>query len=161
MSGYESDNSREDCELSQSGDKYEDPLKRLVLQHILSVESSGSFATSRTYKEYVQPGISVDGVGRIGLPLSHSDAKSLIKVSRQASCGKGTKTVIDNKVRETWEIDGDKVCFENKAWESWFQGVVQQVARELRVAGGAENVKAELYKMLIYEDGAMFKPHKE
>jgi hypothetical protein len=29
------------------------------------------------------------------------------------------------------------------------------------VVPGAAGIKAELYKMLLYEEGAMFKPHRE
>ena len=38
---------------------------------------------------------------------------------------------------------------------------MKTVAQEVRVAGGPDGVRAELYKMLLYEDGAMFKPRKE
>jgi hypothetical protein len=136
-------------------------LKDQVLNCISLVQSSGSFATSGSYQYFPLPGIHVDTVGTIGLPLSLNDAKSLIKVSRPTPFGKGSQTLLNEEVRKTWEIDGSKVSFRNEAWQGWLGGVVANAAKELGVAGHPSSVQAELYKMLLYEKGAMFKPHKE
>ena len=92
------------------------------------------------------------------LPLSEDDAQTLVRESHQAPFGKGTETVIDESVRKTWEIDAGKVQFLNTRWQHCLDQIVKNVAEELGVAG---NVCAEFYKMLLYEKGAMFKPHKE
>jgi hypothetical protein len=84
----------------------------------------------------------------------------LIRASRQAPFGKANQTLVDETVRKTWEIDGNKVSFSNKAWHGWLEGVIRTVAEDLGIAG-PNSVRAELYKMLLYEKGAMFKPHKE
>ena len=159
MAGFSSD-SEDDRDSSDSFDELTE-LKTLVLDHILGVQSAGSFTTYRSLENFVPPGISVDEIGAIRLPLSLSDAQSLIRVSRQAPFGKGNQTLVDETVRKTWEIDGSKVNFTNKAWNGWLKGIVSAVADGLGVAGGANNVRADLYKMLLYENGAMFKPHKE
>lgn len=136
-------------------------LKSLVLDAISDIHSAGSFATFGSFENFVPPGIFVDQVGEIPLPLSSHDAQSLIQASRQAPFGKGNQTLVDETVRRTWEIDGNKVSFSNKAWHGWLEGVVRTATKELGVVGGPNNVRAELYKMLLYEEGAMFKPHKE
>ena len=59
------------------------------------------------------------------------------------------------------EIDGSKVSFSNKAWQNWLDNVVGMAVEKLGVVGGFKNVRAKLYKMLLYEEGAMFKPHKD
>ena len=46
-------------------------------------------------------------------------------------------------------------------WHGWLKDIVRTAAEDLGVAGGPDSVQAELYKMLLYEKGAMFKPHKE
>lgn len=136
-------------------------LKSLVLDRISGVHSAGSFATFGHFENFVQPGIFVEEIGTIRLPLSSQDAQSLIRASRPAPFGKGNQTLVDETVRKTWEIDGSKVSFSNKAWHGWLEGVVRTAAEDLGVAGGPNSVRAELYKMLLYEQGAMFKPHKE
>ena len=44
------------------------------LKDYLEVISNGSFATSRTLSNAANPGIFVEGLGKIGLPLSEIDA---------------------------------------------------------------------------------------
>ena len=148
-------------DLEDGGGWNQAKLKELILDRISEVHSSGSFATSSSFDTYVLPGISVHGVGDIQIPLSFHDAQALIQSSRKAPFGKSDQTLIDETVRKTWEIDGSRISFSNNAWHSWLQGIVRTVIRDLGVQGGAENVKAELYKMLLYEKGAMFKPHRE
>ncbi|KAL9099586.1 MAG: hypothetical protein Q9187_009475, partial [Circinaria calcarea] len=135
-------------------------LKSLVLDCISDIHSTGSFATFGSYENFAPPGICVDKVGAIRLPLLPHDAQTLIQASHQAPFGKGNQTLVDETVRKTWEIDASNVSFSNKAWHGWLEGVVRKAAEELGVAGGPNSVRAELYKMLLYEKGAMFKPHK-
>ena len=107
------------------------------------------------------PGVCVDE-RRVELPLSKDgDAPPLVKLSRQASFGMGNQTLVDETVRKTWEIDADRITFKNPAWSGWVDGIVRKVAVDLGVVAGSDNVQAELHKMLLYEEGAMFKPHKE
>jgi hypothetical protein len=133
----------------------------LLIDCISGIQVTGSFATSGSFTNYVHPGISVNGVGSIRLPLSSGDAESLIRASRQAPFGKGNQTLVDENVRKTWEIDGSKVSFSNEAWSGWLEEVVKKASEELGVSGGSGGARAELYKMLLYEKGAMFNPHKE
>ncbi|MFO7905266.1 MAG: hypothetical protein ACQESR_17160 [Planctomycetota bacterium] len=44
------------------------------------------------------PGLDVDGLGAVGLPLTKAQARKLIKLCQQAPYGKGTETVVDTDV---------------------------------------------------------------
>jgi hypothetical protein len=136
-------------------------MTSLLIDRISGIQAMGSFATSGSFTNYVHPGISVDGVGSIRLPLSLVDAESLIRASRLAPLRKGNQTLVDENVRKTCEIDGSKVSFSNEAWSGWLEEVVKKASEELGVSGGSGGTRAELYKMLLYEKGAIFKPHKE
>ena len=136
-------------------------FKKDMFDRISEVHSTGSFATFGIVDSFVHPGISVDPIGTVRLPLSEEDAHTLVQVSYKAPFGKGAETVVDESVRKTWEIDAGKIHFLNKGWQSCLDRTVKRVARELGVADGAINVRAEFYKMLIYEKGTMFKAHKE
>ncbi len=136
-------------------------LKVALSRRIWEVHSAGSFATFGTIENFVHPGIAVDSVGTVRLPLSEDDTQALVQTSRQAPFGNGTETLVDVSVRKTWEIDAAKVQFLNKGWQRCLDGIVGKVTRELGVAGGSQNVRPEFYKMLLYEKGAMFKAHKE
>ena len=149
---------------SDSDDGGDNPigaLKQDRLYRLLQVQSAGSFSTFGICETFAFPGLFVQGVGEVQLPLSQQDAQSLISRSRFAPFGKGDKTIIDASVRRTWEIDAAEVEFRNEAWSKFLSGTVEKVALELGTPNKSRNVRAELYKMLLYEEGAMFKPHKE
>jgi hypothetical protein len=145
---------------SQSEDEFDD-LKSALLDRIAKVHGAGLFATSKSFERFPLPGIIVDQVREMSIPLTPDHASSLIQQSPHAPFGKGDQTVVDEEVRKTWEIDGKNVSFSNKLWHGWLKDVVSEVARELGVAGDPDNVRADLHKMLLYDKGAMFKPHKE
>ena len=62
------------------------------------------------------PQLSVNGVGRIGLPLSQEQAVTLISVMEQAPYGKGSETVTDLSVRDVLQLDASRVSL-GKRWE--------------------------------------------
>ncbi len=58
-------------------------------------------------------------------------------------------------------MSSKELSFENEGWNRWLDRVDEDVSEHLGVPGGAGSIQAELYKLLIYEEGAFFKPHKE
>lgn len=153
-----SDSVRSDDE--DSADAWTD-FKANLFNQIVQVKSMGSFATFGIIEDFLNPGISINSQGSIRLPLSVKDAQMLIQASHRAPFGNGTHTVIDESVRKTWQINADDVRFCNPRWQSCLERIVAKVAPELGVAGGSQNVRADFYKLLVYESGAMFKAHRE
>lgn len=75
---------------------------------------SGDFVHSHSYPTAPNPGLVVDGVGAIKLPLAidgndDAHAKSLISACVQAPFGKGERLVLDKEVRDTWQVDASQV----------------------------------------------------
>jgi len=105
------------------------------------------------------PGLKVDGLGVLSLPLGKTQARKLIKQCRQAPYGKGTETLVDTDVRRTWELDPDQFQLTNPKWEELVEEIVANVQHEL----GLEDRKltAHLYKLLVYEKGGFFLPHRD
>jgi hypothetical protein len=48
--------------------------------------------------------LEVAGVGPVSLPVRAPQAKKLIAAARPAKFGRGTQTLTDQSVRDTWEI---------------------------------------------------------
>ena len=136
-------------------------LQRALYDQISEIHSTGSFATFGVIDGFIHPGISVDSIGIVGLPLSKQDADALILMTQKAPFGKGTETLIDESFRKTWQFDEANIQFLNKKWQDCLDRIVKRVAGELGVPGESTNVRAELYKMLLYEKGARFRAHKE
>lgn len=124
-------------------------------------EVSGLFATSGTLPHAANPGLYVNDIGSIGLPLSERDAKELIKACHRAPFGKGTDTIVDTKVRRTWELDTSQFSLRNPQWQETLLSVVAMASKELGFVGRSKLPQADLYKLLLYEEGAFFDCHKE
>lgn len=107
----------------------------------------------------VLPGLEVEGVGTIRFPLGKTQANQLIRKCTQAPYGKGTKTVVDTRVRRVWELDPQQFELTNPGWDELIAIVVGDVQKQL----GLERAKltAHLYKLLVYERGSFFKPHRD
>jgi hypothetical protein len=115
----------------------------------------GNFYFSSTQPNAPNPRLSIDGIGTVGLPLSERDAKAIVSCAIQAPFGKGDQTVVDTKVRDTWEIEPAKVAFENPAWTPWLENFVfSSVWSGLGVAPSKTTPRCELYKLLLYEQGS-------
>lgn len=61
---------------------------------------------------------------------------------------------MDKEVRDTWEIDGKKVHFDNKAWAPFVSRILGEVCNSLGVNAAASLPRCELYKLLLYEKGS-------
>lgn len=135
---------------------------KLYLQRVLdeAVESKGSFAFQKSYQDFPNPCLSVEGLGQIGLPLSSRDAKALITECSQAPFGQGTKTIVDTTVRKTWQLDASKVSFEHPNWVDFIRKVLCEACEGLGVNSISQPV-GELYKLLLYEPGSHFKAHQD
>jgi len=106
----------------------------------------------------VDPGIEVDGLGTVTLPLQRTTAKKLVASCQVAPYGEGTQTLVNRKVRNTFELDPKKFCL-NDAWNVAIADAMRPVAKELGLP--AEQLDARLYKLLVYEKGGFFLPHRD
>jgi len=122
-----------------------------------NVQSPGDFYAAGTLDTFL-PSLEVEGVGRIALPLLPIQAQQLIAVAEQAPYGLGQETLVDTNVRRTWQIDASKLTLGGKHWQESLQAMVSRVATGLGVSG---EVKAELYKLLLYDAGSFFIRHRD
>ena len=122
-----------------------------------TVQRPGDFyATGST--EIFAPSLEVDGVGPIALPLLPVQAEQLIAVAEQAPYGRGEETLVDTAVRRTWQIDAARVRIGGRHWPRDLEAIVQQAAAGL---GVTQPVVAELYKLLVYDQGSFFVNHRD
>ncbi|KAJ7089502.1 hypothetical protein C8R43DRAFT_833568, partial [Mycena crocata] len=123
----------------------------------------GKYAHSSVLKNVPLPGLTVDGIGLVGLPLSASDAENLRSHAKQAPFGHGQNSVVDKAVRDTWEVAATAVTFKNPAWTKFLNEViVKEVVQALGVScSPAVAPRCELHKLLLYETGSHFSPHQD
>jgi hypothetical protein len=141
----------------QNQNKIEQSLCALFTQ----VGSAGTFALGGPAKKMPShPGIYIKGVGPIGLPLTEVVVDQIIRAgaAQVAPFGKGTSTIVDEKVRKCWEIASESLRISNGRWESGIQRLVDEEIVPALECG--EGVSAVLYKALVYETGGHFDMHK-
>jgi hypothetical protein len=118
---------------------------RRLSQAIGQATKSSKFCVAG-YLPVVDPGLEIDGLGAIELPLKRAMAKNLVARCRVAPYGKGTQTLVDRNVRNTFELDPKKFRL-SQEWNSAIAGATQTAAQQLGLP--TEQVEAKLYKLLL------------
>jgi len=133
-------------------------LKKEVLDSLLQLKGSGKFASIHS-ADFVFPGLVIEGIGETAFPINSLQANALIKGAHKAPFGKGKTTVYDNNVRSAWEIDAAKISLNNPQWTKFIDKALGKIKIDL----GLEDytIAASLYKLLIYQQGDFFLPHKD
>ena len=174
----------ESCDDGCSSDDNLAGFKSALSQRLDQVKTAGSFATAGSFGSAGKCSsvsllpLDVEGYGLVGFPLTETTAKALINICHRAPFGKGilrfwrnlcrlpangctgSETIVNESVRKTWELDPTDFIFVDPNWDPSVQRTARTAAHELGYAEGA-SIKAELYKLLLYEEGAMFKAHQE
>ncbi len=133
-------------------------FRRALLSTLHTIKGSGAFAASGAF-DFVPPGLMVESLGEIGLPVTPLQAQALIKEAHRAPFGQGSRTITDTTVRSAWEIDAAQISFANPSWDKLMQQILDQVKTELGLE--KDRIGASLYKLLVYESGDFFLPHKD
>jgi predicted 2-oxoglutarate/Fe(II)-dependent dioxygenase YbiX len=128
-----------------------------LAEELSTIRRPGDFFTFGT-AEILAPRLEVDGVGVIALPLLPVQAAELVAVAERAPYGRGADTLIDMEVRRTWQISAGRVRIGGKHWAATFQAILARVAEGL---GVSEPIAAELYKLLVYDQGSFFVSHRD
>ena len=128
-----------------------------LTEALSTVKRPGDFYASGM-TELLTPRLTVDGVGPIALPVLPIQVQQLIAVAEQAPYGRGPDTLVDTQVRRTWQIEEARVHLEWVGWTQTLTNIVTWSAASLGVTG---RVAAELYKLLIYDEGSFFVSHRD
>ncbi|MCC5906740.1 MAG: 2OG-Fe(II) oxygenase [Balneolaceae bacterium] len=135
-----------------------DKLKKEISDCLQNLKGSGKFASVNT-TGFVLPGLNIEGAGEISFPVNEMQAERLIQSAKKAPFGKGSETLLDTDVRNTWEIDAEKLHFDNPVWQDFLNDIIENVQIDLGIED--YSMKANLYKLLIYEEGGFFLKHKD
>ncbi|HSH61103.1 MAG TPA: 2OG-Fe(II) oxygenase, partial [Acidimicrobiales bacterium] len=104
--------------------------------------------------------LEVRGLGQLLLPVPDAQAKQLCRLGRPARYGRGEQTLLDPRVRDTWEIPKSRVKIDKRQWNKTLLPVLDHLRGDLGLPSGCE-LKAELHSMLVYARGQFFAPHQD
>ena len=132
-------------------------MNRILCEILESVQRPGSFATSGVVSPFF-PDLQVDNVGRIGLPLCHAQAMELKSQCEQAPFGRREETIVDTSVRNALQLDASKLKIGSN-----MKKVVASLIPSLATELGCDRIKvtARPYKLVLYEKGGFFLPHRD
>lgn len=139
-----------------------DPGQSLSWQNLLhaldNIQTFGDFSWADSYHRFVNPGLDIDGYGQVPLPLCPRAAQKIKQACRPAPFGKGDKTLIDDSVRKTWELDNTRFRIGNSHWQDFLDNhILARASQQLGLVGA----HVKLHKLLLYEAGSFFKHHKD
>ena len=130
------------------------PLEKLVQ----GVRRAGDFF-AHGKRELLLPRLEVNGVGLLSFPVPPEQLRAVIGQAARAPYGRGPATILDESVRKVWQLTPQQFTLGGKSWAGSLAGIVQTVATGL---GCAEMVvRAELYKLLVYDPGGFFQAHRD
>ena len=133
-------------------------FKKQLAQALENITSSGTFFSTGVNK-FCFPKMSIKTLDEIAFPLNKIQIQALISVAHKAPFGKGAETILDTNVRNCWEIDASQIEFEGSDWAKFISKTIAKIKPDLGIEG--KNIDAHLYKMLVYEEGDFFLPHKD
>jgi predicted 2-oxoglutarate/Fe(II)-dependent dioxygenase YbiX len=118
-----------------------------------------SFATSATLpaSDFL---IEIGELGAIKLPLRERSIKQIIANCKPAKYGFRDKTLQDESVRKTWELESCKVNISNPENNGIIERLLEQIKSDMGL-GKEAILKAELHNLLVYQEGDFFKPHQD
>lgn len=131
------------------------PRLEKILQ---SIDQPGDFCTFGRLTAPM-PRLEMKDVGIVSFPVPDSQIDQLIRMAEQAPYGKGTKTLVDTTVRNCWQINADQLNLSGSSWKKTTRKLLRLAADGLGCP--RDQLKAELYKLLIYQTGGFFIPHRD
>lgn len=138
-----------------AGRDHRDQLAELLRD----LQAGGSFATRR-----ITPcgdlDIDVRGVGSLRLPVSAVQGKELRLVARPAKYGHGADTVLDRRIRDTWEVPKSRVRIDKRRWNQTLAPMLDVIRGDLGLPD-TTRLRAELHSMLVYEPDQFFAGHQD
>jgi hypothetical protein len=143
-------------EASHGGDM-SSSLHEPLLKALDTVTGTGVFCATGS-EPFFMPELVVEGVGELAFPLIAAQVSELVRAGEAAPYGKGLSTVQDDHVRKCRQIDAAKLSLNAPEWHQYLRRTVDKAAKDLGIDG---EVTAELYKLLIYEKGGHFLPHRD
>lgn len=104
--------------------------------------------------------LEVGGVGPIEPPVSQAQAKQLCALARPARHGRGERTLLDRRVRDTWEVPKSRVKIDKRRWNRTLVPLLDRLRHDLGLPAG-RTLLAELHSMLVYAPGQFFVEHQD
>jgi hypothetical protein len=130
------------------------------IQNSIGFEHGLPFISGQADELESHPLLAIEEYGLVSLPVTEHSVKKLRKYFSQSKYGKGSETLLDTSVRNSLDLPANKFSFQNSKWN---KGIAQFASKKSKLLGvkHPEYVFAIPYKLLLYEPGSFFLPHRD
>lgn len=129
-----------------------------IAQLLAAVDTGGAFATR--FSVDADPQLHIAGIGNIPLPITLHSAHQLCAIAQPAQHGYKDQTLLDPRVRDTWEITAEHLRFDSPQWPAVLDRALKRAGRDLGLPDGT-HFTAELHNLLVYAPGQFFAVHQD
>ena len=137
----------------------------LLKKTLDDVDPFGTFASFGDKPGVFQnPIVNVKGYGEVSLPLKPESAEILKGLASKSPFGRGPDTLYDDDIRTSWQFEPDSVQVFGTEWDDMLNEMLLDAAYGLGFSNESVEkmgIKPNLYKVLLYEEGGHFKPHRD
>lgn len=126
---------------------------------LANISTTGSFATELCLAAK-DLHVEVHGVGPLRFPISTATANKLSAIARPAPFGRRDQTLHDTRVRDSWEIGGDRIVIDAQSWQRVLEPALAIMRKRLGLPDGVV-LEPVLDKLLVYGPGQFFALHQD
>ncbi|RUP06739.1 hypothetical protein BC936DRAFT_140296, partial [Jimgerdemannia flammicorona] len=96
-----------------------------------SIKHAGSYVHGGPVKFVCNPGLDVNSIGPIGLPLSKQQAEAIITQCSLTPFGWKADTILDTTVWNTWQLDPSQFSLNNAEWQDCIDMLIKEASIQL------------------------------
>jgi len=136
-----------------------EPETERIREGLVALQGAGDFAASF---DVAAMGLDVDieGVGACRLPPTPAELQQLLAQAEPSPFGFRDQTLHDPSVRASLEIPASRVHLDPERWAARLQRGIDHLVQSLGFPKDVE-VRASLQKLVLYEAGGFFAPHRD
>lgn len=140
----------------QESSYFENITKALISEKEEASSKQAFYATEEFPVSKIS--VSVEGIGPIDFPISSETLEKLMALSHKAQFGLGEKTLLDETVRNTYEIPADKL--QVTVPEDELNSLLEAM-RDSMGLDEKSRIVPHLYNLLLYAPGHFFQKHQD
>lgn len=127
-----------------------------IVTALRKIQERGSFCAD-TSMPHEALKVKIEEFGNLRFPLTARSVKKLITLANPAHFGWQDQTLLDTRIRNTWEIPRELISL---TWKIPLEPFLDQLKNDLGLPKNSI-LEVSLHNLLIYEPGQFFKPHQD
>lgn len=152
--GYQTSEDDDDDDLEEELIKADD-IKERLKEYLEGITSSGAFAYGQEYKNAPDPGLFIEGYGKIGFPLNSHDLEILVAATSGTKPGsKKPVKALGPSSKRFRQVPAALLDFKNPAWKKFLASVLRTVSEKLGILDSKKGLTVTPLALMLYEKGS-------